>query len=132
MAVKLADQAGATHMAVVEEVEPSRIGTKIEDCASTQKSDKAQRRIETEVKARIDSILKNIVKEAKVQIKLECIFGKQGYCNGHFAETSAADLLVMNNPDTNLGFLDRVITHEFEYILSELPSHLLLVQSHKH
>lgn len=60
MAVKLADQAGATHMAVVEEVEPSRIGTKIEDCASTQKSDKAQRRIETEVKARIASILGNL------------------------------------------------------------------------
>jgi hypothetical protein len=62
-------------------------------------------------------------------VKEHCIFGKKGYSIGHFAETSKADLLMVNSPDTKLGFLDRVFTHDLEYILSDMPCDILIVHS---
>lgn len=131
-AIRLADQLEASQLVIVEEVEPSRIDTTIEDSESLQKASEAQKRIEKEENQRIDSIIGDLADEARVSIVQKCIFGKKGYSIGHFAETTSADLLVMNSPDTKLGFLDRVFTHELEYILSELPSDLLIVHSQEH
>ena len=130
-AVKLAEQVGASQLVIVEEVEPSRIGTKVEDTESLQKAREAQQRIEKEEQQRMNDILGNSAATSKIPISQKCIFGKKGYTIGHFAETTCADLLVMNSPDTKLGFLDRVFTHDLEYILSELPSDLLIVHSQK-
>lgn len=130
-ALSFAEQVGARQLVIVEEVEPSRIGTKVEDTESLKIASEAQERIELEEKNRIDQILGKAGSETNISISQKCVFGKKGYCIGHFAETTGADLLVMNSPDTKLGFLDRVFTHDLEYILSELPCDLLIVHSQK-
>ncbi len=130
-ALAVAERVKANKLVIVEEVEPSRIGTKVEDSESLQKASEAQERIELEEKRRIDKILGEAAIKTDIPIVQKCIFGKKGYSIGHFAETTCADLLVMNSPDTKLGFLDRVFTHDLEYILSELPSDLLIVHSQK-
>lgn len=131
-AVRLADQVRARQLVIVEEVEPSQIRTKIENSESLETASEAEKRIEEEERIRINNILGSLADEAEVEITQQCIFGKRGYSIGHFAETTSADLLVINSLDTKLGFLDRVFTHDLEYILSELPSDLLIVHSHKH
>lgn len=130
-AISVAHHFGAGELIIVEEVEPSRIGTKVEDDQSLQQAEEAKRELEAQEAQRINSILQDLETPALPVISQRCIFGKKGYTIGHFAETMGADLLVMNSPDTQLGFLDRVFTHDLEYILSELPSDLLIVHSQK-
>jgi nucleotide-binding universal stress UspA family protein len=66
------------------------------------------------------------VQEKKI-IATQPIFGKRGYSIGHYAEVVRADLLVMNAPKAS-GFWDRLFPHDIEYILTELPTDILIVQ----
>lgn len=129
--VDFAQLVGAHELIIVEEVEPKQIGTKVEDDKSLERAQKAQANIENRERLRIEKILEEIPVETDLRIKQQVIFGRKGYTIGHFTESSCADLLVMNSPDSKLGLLDRVFTHDLEYILSELPSDLLIVHSSK-
>ena len=62
-----------------------------------------------------------------IKIKSQPIFGTSGYSIGHYAEVVRADLLVMNAPKKS-GLLDRIFPHDIEYILTELPSDVLIVR----
>lgn len=55
--------------------------------------------------------------------------GKPGYAIRKFAKDKKADMLVISSPDTNLNLLDRIFTHDIEYILADLPCNLLIVHS---
>ena len=67
--------------------------------------------------------------EGNLKINEKIIKGKHGYAIRQYAETKKADLLVINSPDTHLTFLDRIFTHDIEFILAELPCNLLIVHS---
>lgn len=73
--------------------------------------------------------LKGIPVAGKPEVSVKPVGSKKGYGISNFTQTQQADLLVLNSPDTKLGFLDRVFTHDLEYVLSELPSDLLIVHS---
>ena len=76
------------------------------------------------------SEIKNILKDVdceNLSVKMQSIFGKRGYSIGHYAKVKRADLLIMNAP-TKLGLLDRIFPHDLEYILSELPTDVLIVK----
>ncbi len=128
-AVEVAGCLEARELVVVEEVEPSKIGARAEDDKSLAEVNLAKKRIGDQENKRINDILKNVEVSTELRVLQKCIFGKPGYVIGHYAETYCADLLIMNSPDTKLGFLDRVFTHHLEYILSELPCDLLIVNS---
>ena len=64
-----------------------------------------------------------------LKINEKIIKGKPGYAIRQYAETKKADLLVINSPDTHLTFLDRIFTHDIEFILADLPCNLLIVHS---
>ena len=131
-ALAVAQKFNSSEVVIVEEVEPSRVGTKVEDDKTLKKASEAKAKIEKNEKSRINNILEDAGDTGEMKVSQQCIFGKKGYVIGHFAESTCADLLVMNSPDTKLGFLDRVFTHDLEYVLSELPSDLLIVHSKKH
>lgn len=128
-ALQVAGQFQARELVVVEEVEPSKIGTRAEDDKSLAEVNEAKKRIGDKENQRINDILKQMEVSPDLRVSQKCIFGKPGYVIGHYAEKYCADLLIMNSPDTKLGFLDRVFTHDLEYILSELPCDLLIVNS---
>ena len=131
IAATVAGLFGSSELTIVEEVDPSQIGTKVEDDDSLQKAVEVRDRIEDKEDKRIRNVIEGLGHELPFKITQKCIFGKRGYSIAHYAESSNADLLVMNSPDTKLGFLDRVFTHDLEYVLSELPSDLLIVHSHE-
>ena len=58
---------------------------------------------------------------------MQSIFGRRGYSIGHYAKVKRADLLIMNAPKKT-SLVDRIFPHDIEYILSELPTDLLIVK----
>jgi nucleotide-binding universal stress UspA family protein len=64
-----------------------------------------------------------------VLINEKLIKGKPGYTIRNFAATKKADLLVVNSPDKKMRLLDRIFTHDLEYILEDLPCNVLIVHS---
>jgi len=64
-----------------------------------------------------------------LKINEKVIKGKPGYAIRQYAETKKADLLVINSPDTHLTFLDRIFTHDIEFILADMPCNVLIVHS---
>ena len=111
---------------IVEEIKQEELHIKINDDTSLRRANIAKERI----KNREDRRVKNILKEidcSNLTLKTQSIFGKRGYSIGHYAKLKRADLLVMNAPSKS-GILDRIFPQDIEYILSELPTDLLIVR----
>jgi nucleotide-binding universal stress UspA family protein len=127
----VADAFQSDELTIVEEVDPakSKIKPTDSDELSMAKANRKKAGIARKEHHRLTAILDEIPKPHQLNVKERCIFGKKGYSISHYTETSHADLLVMNSPDTKLGFMDRVFTHDLEYILSDLPSDLLIVHT---
>lgn len=66
-------------------------------------------------------------KDIKINIKL--LSGKSGYELSQFAIRKQADLLIIPAPERQLSIFDRIFTHDQEYIFSDLPCNLLIIQS---
>ena len=89
---------------------------------ATIKKEKLKRREDSRVQKILDDI-----DTKDITIKMQSIFGKRGYSIGHYAKVKRADLLVMNAP-TKTSVLDRIFPHDIEYILTELPTDVLIVK----
>ncbi len=111
---------------IVEEVSQTELEVKVNDDKTLRKATIDKERIVTREEIRVNSIL-NEIDTKDIIVKKQSIFGRRGYSIGHYAKVKRADLLVMNSPaKTNL--LDRVFPHDIEYILSELPTDVLIVK----
>jgi nucleotide-binding universal stress UspA family protein len=111
---------------IVEEIKQEELHVKINDDTSLRRANIAKERIKNREDRRVKSILKEI-DCSSLSVKTQSIFGKRGYSIGHYAKLKRADLLVMNAP-TKSGLLDRIFPHDIEYILSELPTDVLIVR----
>lgn len=120
---------GAQQITIVEEILPKEIRVTVEDDRSLKKANIIKQRLRQREESRVNNIVcalpKNITQNIKV--KTQSIFGKRGYSIGHYAEVVRADLLVMNAP-IKTGIWDRIFPHDIEYILSDLPTDLLIVR----
>ena len=65
----------------------------------------------------------------EIKVSEEIVTGRPGYAIRQYAEQTNADLLVINSPDAKYGLIDRIFTHDMEYILANLPCNLLIVHS---
>ena len=111
---------------IVEEVSQSELHVKVSDDKSLRKANIAKERLSTREDQRVKHILETI-NNKNITVKTQSIFGKRGYSIGHYAKVKRADLLIMNAPN-KLGFFDRIFPHDIEYILSELPTDVLIVK----
>lgn len=111
---------------IVEEVKQEELHVKVNDDKSLRRANIAKERIRTREDLRVNNILKSI-DCTSLTVTTQSIFGKRGYSIGHYAQVKRADLLVMNAP-SKLGLLDRIFPHDIEYILSELPTDVLIVK----
>ncbi|WP_139959710.1 universal stress protein [Flavicella sediminum] len=125
----VAQAIGCKRITIVEEIMQSEIDVKINDDTSLRRATIAKERISNREDIRVKDLLNCIDEDKKegISIKTQSIFGKRGYSIGHYARVVRADLLIMNAPNkTNL--LDRIFPHDIEYILSELPTDVLIVK----
>lgn len=114
---------------IVEEVTQQEINAKATDDISLRKMKIEKERISNREEMRVKDILTHISEKNKenITIKTQSIFGKRGYSIGHYARVVRADLLIMNAPNKATVW-DRLFPHDMEYILSELPTDVLIVK----
>lgn len=125
----VAKQLEAKKITIVEEIKPEQVDVKVDDDKSLRKVNIIKERIKLREHSRIKEIIGHIPEECTkdIAVKLQPIFGRQGYSIGHYAEISRADLLVMNAP-SKMTFWDRLFPHDIEHILTELPTDVLILQ----
>ncbi|SDB61558.1 Nucleotide-binding universal stress protein, UspA family [Flavobacteriaceae bacterium MAR_2010_188] len=124
-----ASKIGGKKITIVEEITQTELAVKVKDDKSLRKSQLMKEKIKRREGIRVKELLNKIPLELKdnVNIKIQGIFGKRGYSIGHYAELVRADLLVMNAPIKS-GLWDRIFPHDIEYILTELPSDVLIIR----
>jgi nucleotide-binding universal stress UspA family protein len=111
---------------IVEEISQAELDVKVNDDKTLRKATLVKERLQRREEQRVKNILKNITYK-DITVITQSIFGTRGYSIGHYAKVKRADLLIMNAP-SKLGFLDRIFPHDIEYILSELPTDVLIVK----
>ncbi|MGB5203011.1 universal stress protein [Eudoraea sp.] len=124
-----ANALGAQQITIVEEIRQQEIHVTVEDDRSLKKANIIKERLKNREDYRVRKIVKSLPEAflKNIKIKTQSIFGKRGYSIGHYAEVVRADLLVMNAPKKT-GLLDRIFRHDLEYILSDLPTDLLIIR----
>lgn len=74
----------------------------------------------------IKQLLKNIDTN-RLNINIKIISGKRGFEISKFARKVGADLVVMAGAGKKLGFIDRILSHDLEYLLADIPTNLLII-----
>ena len=120
---------GANRLTIAEEIPEDDVDAKVDDDRGLRKSTILKERIKLRENSRVNKLLRQIPDSLKSAIghDVQPIFGRRGYSIGHFARVKRADLLVMNAPQKH-SFWDRIFPHDLEYILSDLPTDVLIVR----
>jgi len=127
-ALYFAKHIGVKDVTLVHEVHVPAMAMAMAESSSAPEVTRMKKEFTEEESNKLHSMIaKCDVGNLKINEKI--IKGKPGYAIRQYAETKKADLLVINSPDTHLTFLDRIFTHDIEFILAELPCNLLIVHS---
>ena len=129
-AVWAGNKLGSSELIVVDELSEKSIARADDDMSTLQRI-RQSRQLEKQEHNRIESVLGLCTGGCSMDINEQHVYGKKGYTIAHYAKAKKADLLVVNSPDTKLGFLDRIFKHDLEYILSDLPTDVLIVHTTK-
>jgi len=71
----------------------------------------------------------NRIPHRNLKINIKLLSGKSGFELAQYARRKSADLLIITAPQRKFSFFDRIFTHDQEYIFSDLPCNLLIIQS---
>ncbi len=128
-AIYMAHKFGSKSVTIVEEISNQKLSVIVEDDVSLRKSNIEKAKIKRVEELRTDAILNKIPEDYKTNLKIKSqpIFGKSGYSIGHYTEVVRADLLVMNAPN-KITLWDRIFPLDIKYILTELPSDVLIIR----
>lgn len=125
-AIMVSNHLNCKKITVVEEISQAELQVNVSDDKTLRKATIIKERIKNREDRRVKNIL-NDIDFGDTEIKIQPIFGTRGYSIGHYAKLKRADLLVMNAPN-KVSFWDRIFPHDIEYILSELPTDVLIVK----
>ena len=113
---------------IVNETNVPGLAMAIADDSTLPETKEIKKNLNEEMEESIHSIVEKF-DTTGINLINKSIKGKQGYAISKYSKDRRADLLVINSPDTHLNFLDRIFTHDIEYILAQLPCNLLIVHS---
>jgi nucleotide-binding universal stress UspA family protein len=113
---------------IINEVEVPGLAMAIADDSTAPETKEIKKSFTEESEETLQSILENC-DQGDIALAHKTIKGKPGYAISKYARDKKADLLVINSPDTHLNLLDRIFTHDIEYILADLPCNVLIVHS---
>lgn len=120
---------GVQQVTIVEEIRQKELHVAVEDDRSLKRANIMKERLKRREDFRVRKILDELPTSllGNIKVKTQSIFGRRGYSIGHYGEVVRAGLLVMNAPNKS-NILDRIFTHDIEYILSDLPTDLLIIR----
>ncbi len=113
---------------IVNEMNVPGLAMAIADDSTAPEAKEMKKNLNEEMEATIQAIVEKC-DTTDINVSNKSIKGKPGYAISKYAKDRKADLLVINSPDTHLNLLDRIFTHDIEYILAHLPCNLLIVHS---
>lgn len=124
----VAHKLGADRITIVEEISQDEVAVKVQDDRSLRKSTLIRERLRMRESSRVKKIIDELASNLKKGITAgsQPIFGKRGYSIGHYAELVRADLLILNAHGKS-GLKDRLLLHDNEHILKELPTDVLIL-----
>ncbi|MCC6690836.1 MAG: universal stress protein [Bacteroidia bacterium] len=126
----LASKIGANELTIVTEVHNPALAMTIAENSSAPEANKIKKDINEEQESRLQPIIeKGSSQYPEIKIKEKIVNGRPGYAISNYARTKNANLLVINSPDANLRLVDRIFTHDMEYVLQDLPCNVLIVHS---
>ena len=116
---------------LVEEINRSEVAIEADDDLSLRKVTLRKEELNQRELTRVTEILSHIPDSLLkgIKVRSQNIFGTRGYSIGHYAKVVRAELLIMNAAENRKGFLGRVFPKDLEYILSELPTDVLIIKS---
>lgn len=124
--IEFAKKVASKNLHIVEEVNPKLIKVAAKDSKTLKKAEVIRNRIRKREQQRVEELLTEF-DTGNLRIQSKVIFGKSGYSISHYAQSIKADLLIMNSSDKRMSILDRIFKHDIEFVLSDLPSDLLIV-----
>lgn len=126
--IYLAKKLNAKDVTIVNEVNVPGMAMAMAEDSTAPQAKEIRKLLTEESEEKINEIIKNAdIGEIKLSSKI--IKGKPGFAISKYAKDKKADLLIINSPDTHLRLLDRIFTHDIEFILADLPCNLLIVHS---
>lgn len=93
--------------------------------AEAEYSEKKKKLIYDEIKY-IKQQLEN-VDTTGLNLNIKIISGKPGLEISKFTKRVEADLLVWGGAEHRLNFFDRIMSHDLEYVLNDIPANMLIV-----
>lgn len=124
----LAKHLNVKDVTIVNEMNVPGLAMAIADDSTAPEAKEIKKNLNEEMEESIHSIIEKC-DTTGINVMNKSIKGKPGYAISKYAKDRRADMLVINSPDTHLNFLDRIFTHDIEYILAHLPCNLLIVHS---
>ncbi len=125
--VEFSKKIASKNLHIVEEVNPKLIKVTAKDSKTIKKAEVIRDRIRKREQQRVKELLAEI-NTGTLRIESKVIFGKSGYSIAHYTQSIKADLLIMNSSDKRMSILDRIFKHDIEFVLSDLPSDLLIIK----
>lgn len=126
--IYLAKKLHAKDVTIANEVNVPGMAMAMAEDSTAPQAKEIKKHLTEESEEQINEIIKNTdVGDIKLTSKI--IKGKPGFAISKYAKDKKADLLIINSPDTHLRLLDRIFTHDIEFILADLPCNLLIVHS---
>jgi nucleotide-binding universal stress UspA family protein len=124
----LAKKLNVKYVTIINEMDVPGLAMAIADDSTAPETKEIKKIFAEESEENLQIVLEKC-DAGDITLAQKTIKGKPGYAISKYARDKKADLLVINSPDTNLNLLDRIFTHDIEYILADLPCNVLIVHS---
>lgn len=123
-----AREVGAREMRMVKEVDQDALAIAISDDRTAEERNFVKKRSLVEADEKLREKIAGCRTDGMTVLST-VLTGRPGYVIRNYADECNADLLAINSPDGGYGLIDRIFTHDMEYILEHLPCNLLIVHS---
>lgn len=120
----------ATWLHIVREIKLYSLTMSVADQYSEEQYEELRQKLVQDEIIKVEQYLSDISHEG-LKINIKIISGKSGFELSKFALRKHADLLIVGASPRRFFFLDRVFTHDLEYIFADLPCNLLIVNPRK-
>ncbi len=127
-AIYFANHTGAKKIDIVKELDLPSLSMSVSDQPTKESSQNIKDKFFEEEKQKLDEMISGI-DPCGINLEVHHEWGKSGFVISEFARKIEADLVVINSADTAPTLLDRIFTHDMEFILANIPCNLLIVHT---
>ena len=128
-ALYFARKTGARQITVAIETLESGLAMTVAGETTVGEASRIRKEFNEDELSKVHDIVTKCDMQGNIEVSEKLIKGKPGYAIRQYAESKKADLLVINSPDVKYGIIDRIFTHDMEYILEDMPCNVLVVHS---